>query len=81
VANWKLIPKGTNTYLLGTEVAVRYWVVVSALLVLPALAAIGGMRRRRRIVGLCRNCGYDLRASKDRCPECGKAIETQRNLI
>ena len=31
-------------------------------------------RRKRRKLGLCVKCGYDVRGSAERCPECGERI-------
>lgn len=51
---------------------VPYWFLC---LLLAALAGIAfRLRRRPAAPGHCPTCGYDLRASADRCPECGTPI-------
>jgi hypothetical protein len=56
---------GTNT----VELMVPYWLATLVPALPPALRFRS--RRRRRLPGVSRRCGYDLRATPDRCPECG----------
>jgi hypothetical protein len=53
------------------------WTVVVLVAIPPSIILLRRLRRRkRRRLGLCPECGYDLRASNGRCPECGDVAVT-----
>ena len=80
----------TGSAVCSTQVS--YWFVplaglitLWALLALPALRDIAARvrfskRKQRLMQGLCPTCGYDLRATPVRCPECGNIAPTPVRL-
>jgi hypothetical protein len=56
-------------------VAVPFGWVVLPLALASAWSVVEWRRRRYRdVAGRCSVCGYDLRGSRERCPECGTAV-------
>jgi len=63
---------GTCDFFPAAAVALPYWFVVPLAAVLPAIAVRRHLRSRHSPqAGHCQLCGYDLRATPWRCPECG----------
>jgi predicted amidophosphoribosyltransferase len=60
---------------------IPYWPLALLAAAYPLIAASKLIRSHlRRRAGCCIACGYDLRASPDRCPECGRATNGRREV-
>ena len=63
----------------GERVWFPYWILSAATATAPLLWLRARRRRGRRTDhNLCPTCGYDLRATPDRCPECGRTAPGPR---
>jgi hypothetical protein len=60
------------------SLGMSHWLMAALLLVMPVLwlKRFRDVRRAGRR-GLCAKCGYDLRATPKRCPECGTPVRAR----
>jgi hypothetical protein len=56
----------------GWNVVFPAWSALAVVIILFESQKFIRRRATIRRKGLCSNCGYDLRATPDRCPECGR---------
>jgi hypothetical protein len=59
----------------GWTVGVPFWFVILISAPVPSIWVVRRARQRKRLRrrerGACEQCGYDLRGTPERCPECG----------
>jgi hypothetical protein len=64
------------------DAGLPYWVLLTAFSFLPVIWIARFIRRRARdrlkAGGCCVRCGYDLRATREKCPECGAILAKQQ---
>jgi hypothetical protein len=75
---WSRSQSGPWGWRRDVVIAVPNWAMLVTSAGLPAFWCYRrgrAMRLRRRRAGMCPSCGYDLRATPERCPECGRTDE------
>jgi hypothetical protein len=73
VLGWFYAGRHDSPVSVSKWVTMPTWFVAGLFAVLPALWVRGRLvRRQNRRRGHCPACGYDLRATPSRCPECGQ---------
>lgn len=90
-ALWAFAPGPSGSAIRGrtavpyVNIQLPFWMLAAITAFLPVMwtiALVSRRQQRRRLqrFGLCPRCGYDLRASTDRCPECGTAVPEREDL-
>jgi hypothetical protein len=82
---WQVAPPEHEMHLLGAKyrsgnilfayiqnISLPLWMLVVVFGVWPTVWLV--QQRRRRRSGYCQGCGYDIRATPQRCPECGREV-------
>jgi hypothetical protein len=67
--------KNVDSWVAGYGVGIPCWAVALLAGAWPLTSVALLVRRRLRC---CRQCGYDLRATPERCPECGATASSAR---
>lgn len=78
VCRWFRYGSGLRGGAFERHLEIPCWELAAITAMPPLLMGIRLARKRRAVRrGTCAKCGYDLRGSPDRCPECGTPIPSQ----